>query len=369
MDTPSPHPLSAPRPPVFAISCWALGLIGFSQLLIAGMALSTRFDESKQVRTIIKEVPKLIAVRIPTAPAQPSPTAVVARPPAPDPTLDLPTPTPLAMPAVEDPRSELLLKEARRAKVAGDMDVAITKLEEALVDSPDDPSLNYELGLVFEQMGVYDSAAARFQKVNSMGTDAGALYQLAAAKLRDGVEPPEAALGKLSLARVRIFKDLENEAGQRVVISIPVQKAPGEEIENLLDISVVVTFFNRNSKGEIVELEDKSWVTGADNWISGPFDWAGGEETLRMTYTIPPQDLQTEHLFGGRTYYGQVVTLLYQGVVLDVAAWPPHLAARIGAQPAAPHAGAGEPLLPEFQDSLPPDFDPDLPLLPKLPSK
>jgi hypothetical protein len=371
MDTASPNPLSAPRLPVFAISCWALGLIGFSQLFIAAMALATRFDESKQVRTVIKEVPKLIAVRIPAPRTEPSLAAVIARPPAPDPTNDLPAPTPLAMPVVEDPHSELLLKEARRAKVAGDMDVAITKLEDALAESPDDPSLHYELGLVFEQMGVYDSAAAHFQKVNSMGTDAGALYQLAAAKLRDGVEPPEAALGKLSLARVRIFKDPKNDAGQRVVLTIPVQKAPGEEIENLVDIAVVVTFFNRNSKGEIVELEpeNKSWVTGADNWISLPFDWAGGEETLRMTYTIPPQDVQTEHLFGGRTYYGQVVTLLYQGVVLDVQAWPRDLAARMGAQSAAPRAGAGEPLLPEFQDTLPPDFDQNQGLLPPLPSK
>ena len=54
-----------------------------------------------------------------------------------------------------------------------------------------------------------------------------------------------------------------------------------------------------------------------------------------MTYTIPPQDNQTEHLFGGRTYYGQVVSLIYKGEILDVDAWPPNLAARISRTPAA----------------------------------
>ena len=59
------------------------------------------------------------------------------------------------------------------------------------------------------------------------------------------------------------------------------------------------------------------------------FDWAGGEESLRMNYVIPSQDSQTEHLFGARTYYGQVVSLLYKGEILDVQAWPRDLAAKI----------------------------------------
>jgi hypothetical protein len=84
-----------------------------------------------------------------------------------------------------------------------------------------------------------------------------------------------------------------------------------------------------------------------------------------MNYTIPPQDNQTEHLFGSRTYYGQVVSLLYKGEVLDVQAWPRDLAARI---PKAPVMPSSDGMLPEFQDSLPPDFDPEIPLLPALPA-
>ena len=85
-----------------------------------------------------------------------------------------------------------------------------------------------------------------------------------------------------------------------------------------------------------------------------------------MTYQIPSQDVQTQHLFGERTYYGQVVLLRYGEEVLDVQAWPRDLAARIPNQAAAPGA---DPMFPEFQDTLPLEFDPNLPLLPPLPGE
>lgn len=364
-----PNPLPASRIPVFAISCWALALIAMSQLLVAGLALATRFEESREVRVVIKEVPKLIAVRVPNAAADPDQaSSVVSRPPLPPPvpveSRPMPAPTPVAVPQVGDPRSERMVNEGRQARVAGDMGLAIVKLEEALSQSPGDPSVHYELGLVHEQMGVFDTAAAHYEKVFQMGVSgAGKLYELAAGKLRDGFEQPDAMMGKLALGRVRIFNDPKDDLGQRVVLTIPVQKAPTDEID-VEDIAVSVTFFNRTSKGEIVQLEDKSWVT--EQWVTMPFDWAGGEENLRMTYVIPEQDGQTEHLFGARSYYGQVVSLLYKGEILDVQAWPRDLAAKI---PRAASVNHGDPVLPEFQDVLPPGFDPSLPLLPPLPSK
>ncbi len=362
-DKPPPSP-GLKKVPVFAVACWFLGLMAFVQLLVAGMALATRFEESREMRVVEKEVPKPVIVRVPV-PAQEVEPSVVSRPPPPAP-LPAPAiaPTPLAVPQVADPWSERMVKEARQARVAGDMGRAIVKLEEALAQSPDDPNVRYELGLVHEQMGVYDIAAAHYEAVFQMGASgAGALYEMAGAKLRDGFETPDAMLGKLSLGRVRIFNNPNHEGGQRVILTIPVQKSPADEID-VAEIAVSVIFFNRTSKGEILQLEDKSWVT--EQWVSLPFDWTGGEESLRMIYTIPPQDTQTEHLFGGRTYYGQVVSLMYQGEVLDVQAWPRDLAARIPRQPAAPQ---GDLLLPEFQDSLPPDFDPELGVLPALPDE
>ena len=335
--------------------------MAFVQLLVAAMALATRFEDSKQLRVVEKEVLKPVVIHLP-APTVPAPAvpSVVSRPPVPEPSLE---PTPVAPPRIAEPRAERLVNDARVARVAGDMGLAIIKLEEAEMQAPDDPSVQYELGLVHEQMGVFDRAAKHYEKVFQMGaTVAGSLYEAAAAKLRDGFEQPADMLGKLSLGRIRIFNNPQHEDGQRVILTIPVQKGPAGAID-VADIAVSVIFFNRTSKGDIIQLEDKSWVK--EQWVTLPFDWAGGEESLRMTYTIPPQDNQTEHLFGERTYYGQVVSLLYKNEVLDVQAWPRDLAARI---PRSPTTAPGDTLLPEFQDKLPPDFDPANPLLPALPS-
>ncbi len=367
MMVPNPQRRGEAGTSVFVVSCWVLGLVVLVQLWVGGVALAVRLKESRQVRVVEREVIKPVLVQVPVEAVPPVEVAqsgagvlgeatsgAVANG-----TNRVPTPTPLGVPAVADPRAERLLAEAREARVAGDMGKAIVKLEQALEHAPADPSLVYELGLVHEQMGVFDQASRHFEQVFQMGVSgAGSLYGLAAAKLRDGFAQPEDMLGRLSLGRVRIFNQPKHEAGQQVILTIPVQKAPADEVD-VSAIQVEVRFFNRTSRGDIVELDDPSLVTS--RWVTLPFDWAGGEENLRMTYTLPPVDRQTEHLFGKREYYGQVVTLSYQGEVLDVQAWPRDLAAKIVKQP---EAGVGDLPVPEFLDSLPPDFDPAIPLLP-----
>lgn len=343
---------------LFVIACCGLGLVAFSQLLIAGMALAMRFEEGRQVRIVEKEVEKLVPIRIsvPIAGDEPAPRARVS-PELPS----VPEPEQLAMPAIADPRAEVLVREGRKARIAGDMGMAIVKFEEALKQSPGDPTVLFEMGMVHEAMGVYGEAADYYERVFQLGVSgAGELYEASAAKLRDGFGQPADMLGKIALGRVRIFNDAKAEGGQRVVLTVPVQKAPGEEVE-AQEIEVAVTFFNKTDKGQIVQLEEEGWAE--PSWVSLPFDWAGGEETLRMNYRIPVRDAQTEHLFGKLSYYGQVVTLTYRGEVLDVQAWPRDLAARIGQS-----APAGD--FPEFlsEDMLPPNFDPDIPLLNPLPN-
>lgn len=351
----------APRPiPVFPIACWALGLVGFSQLVIGGLALAARLDDAQQVRVI--EKPKYIPIEVPPKANAADAAAVITRPPVPS----LPPPVveaePIAAPEIADPVSEKLVRDARKARVAGDMIAAITKLEESLKQSPDDPSVHYEMGLVFEAMGIYDKASQHYEKVFRMGVSgAGSLYEHAAAKLRDGFEQPGDSLGKLALGRVRIFKDTRFQSGERVILTIPVQKGPGTEIDPS-EIQVEVQLFNRTAKGEIVKLEDRSWAR--EEWPAPPFDFAGGEEPLRVIYVIPAQDLRTSHLFGQDKYYGQVVSLYYKGEILDVQAWPRDLAGRVD-KPAPANVTPQDPAF----DPLPPGgFNPDNPLLPSFPS-
>ena len=351
---------------LFTLACCSLGLMAFSQLLIAGMALAVRVEEGRQVRIVEKEVEKLVPIRITVPVAGDPPAKPMARE---EPVLPpVPEPEQLVTPAIADPRSELLVNEARKARIAGDMGAAIVKLEEALVESPDDPAVLYELGMVHEMMGVYEKAADYYERVFQLGVSgAGNLYEAAAAKLRDGFEQPGDMLGKLALGRVRIFNDAKAAGGQRVVLTVPVQKAPGQEVETP-ELQMEVLFFNKTDKGAIIPLarEEETWAQ--HSWVTMPFDWAGGEESLRVNYQIPVRDEQTAHLFGEVAYYGQVVTLKYKGEVLDVQAWPRDLAARIGQES---QTGDQPGDFPEFldQDVLPPNFDPDIPLLNPLPGE
>lgn len=356
---------------VFVIACWVLGLIAFGQIWIAGLALMQRFHQASQPQVIEKEVIRHVVVRVPAESTDKmQDSAIVSRPPVAltrplgMPILDapLPTPRPLDTPIIADPLCERLVREAREARVAGDMGKAIVKLEEALGQTPHEPAVLFELGIVHEQMGVFDHASGYYQKVFELGTsDAGTYYESAAAKLRDGFENPIDNIGRLSLGRVRIFKSPDISKGQTVILTIPIQKAPSFEMDDNL-LQVDVNFFNRTTKGDIIQLEDKSWAR--EHWASMPFDWSGGEELLRMTYTIPPQDQQTEHLFGIRSYYGQVVTLTYKGEILDVQAWPRDLSARLPGSPARTNENNQ---FPDFLDLPPPGFDPDLGVLPPLP--
>ncbi|MES2477115.1 MAG: hypothetical protein V4640_15120 [Verrucomicrobiota bacterium] len=364
MSSEKPQPAPGKRLPVFVISCWAMALMAFAQLLVAGMALATRFEESQVVKTVIKEVPKIVAVRVP-AKTEAVPAAegsgIAFRPPPPMPANAaeyLPPPTPVTTPKIADPVTERLVMEARQARVAGDMGRAIVKLEDALNHSADDPNVHYELGLVHEQMGVFDVAGAHFEKVFQMKSAAGSLFEMAAEKIGQGFTRPDYR-GKLSLGRAIEFKNPDVTDGEHVTLTIPVQKAPGEELD-LNEVSFMAHIFNRTSQGEVVELEDKSWLDASkQKWVDGNLDFANGEEKLRMIYEIPSRDVATQHLFGELSYYGHVILLLYKGEVVDVQAWPRELAARIQQAPAGPQ-------LPEFPDMLPNEYDPNM-LLPPLP--
>lgn len=365
----------------FRLSCWVLGLVAFAQLVTAGVALAVRVEKAREVKIVEKPVPKFVSLTAPVVaqpPPEASPPAVSSLPPPPVPeATPLPPPRPLLAPPIADPVVERLVNEARKARVAQDMMEAIVKLEEARGITPKDPSVLYELALVYETMAaedprLADQAADAYQAVFELGTTgAGALYELAAAKLREGISMPEHMRGQLSLGRPRIFRDDQSVAGERVVLTIPVHAASDTLIENpSRDLQVTVRFFESTPRDGIHPAAE-GLAAIQDEWISGAFDFAGGEELLRVTYVLPPQDAQQEHLFGRRSYYGQVVELWYKGELIDSQAWPRHLASYSRIESRQPDmvpeflseelpGGTllpmmGEPDLPEMIPTLPPD--------------
>ena len=342
----------------FRITCWLMGLMAFSQLIISGVTLAIRFEQTRQVKVVEKIVPQEVSIpSVKTNVYVPPITADIKEPEVPAITKSvLPPPLPLTTPAISDPVCERLVNEARAARFAEDMMSAITKLEQAKSISPNEPNTLFELGLVLETMGIYDQAANYFHQVFSMGiSGAGTLYQQSAIKLRDGFEQPQDKINRIVLGRARVFIDPDNSKGQHVVLTIPVQSIPGEIIEGR-DLEVSVNFFDEvGAKKEIVGATDD--CIKESRWVSEPTDWQSGEELLRVSYTIPPQDLQQEHLFGERKYYGQVVELTYKGELIDAQAWPRILAHKLNKPEQSPMM---------LDQELPADFNHENPLLPNI---
>ncbi len=339
-------------------------MVAFCQLLIGGVAVAVRVEKAREVREVIKEVPKFVTVASakaaePLVAVAPKATALLPPPPEPAP---LPPARPLAAPPIADPVVERLVQEARTARIASDTASAITKLDEARAAAPHDPNVLYELGLLYEEMAVYDrnladQAADAYQAVFELGTTgAGALYQMAAQKLRDGIAMPDQMRDKLMLGRLVVFEDKAFQDGQRVVLTVPVQAAPGAEIDSR-DLAVEVNFFDsmmKDGKKEIVAAAQGLCTTDY-KWATGDLDFVGGEELLRVTYLLPPQDSQQELFFGKRKYYGQVVKIFYKNELIDTLPYPRHLSAHNST------TAATEDEIPQFEE-----FDPESPLLPPL---
>jgi len=327
---------TCPSDLVFRLSCWGLGVIAFGQLLAAGVAVSVRMEKAREVRVVerIVEIPKIVTVAAkPVGPlvAQASQATPVLPPPiAPEPA-PLPPPRPLGVPVIADPIVERLVTEARKARLASDTATAIIKLEEAREKAPEDANVLYETGLLFEEMAAYDprqvdAASDAYQAVLALGAEkAGSLFEMAGRKLGEGLAMPADMRDELQLGRIRIFKDDQFKDGERTVLTVPVQAAPGINLGT--DFGVQVEFYDTltlNGKKEIVPRGNES--TATDEWATAPINFEAGEELLRVTYLLPPVNDQQRELFGKRSYYGQVVKLFYKGELIDSQAWPRHLA-------------------------------------------
>ena len=140
-------------------------MMAFVQLLIAGMALATRFEESRRGAGGGKRgAPAGGRCACPWRRHPPNPVWSHDRrcrrsrkPPS-----CSPRPWRCRKWPIRGPSASC--RKLAQARVAGDMGRAIIKLEEALDQSPDDPSVRYELGLVHEQMGVFDIAASHYRE-------------------------------------------------------------------------------------------------------------------------------------------------------------------------------------------------------------
>lgn len=358
----------------FHTTCWVLGLIAFVELGAVGLVLGLNRQQPLVVEAAEPQVVERVVPEIQYLPLPAEKETVVVEKPiyleAEIPPLPQAPPIydfepikdyPLKTPPIANPLVEKYVEESRSLRIAGDSMRALLKLEEAAKTAPDDANVLYQFAEVYETMGIYDKAADYYQNVFELGTvKAGSLYEMAAIKLRDGIEQPEDMATKFALGRVRVYEDTSWKEGERVILTIPVSAAPdlgldASELDRALQVQV---FLYDELDGEPTPW-DQAKSSLDKQWVTPPVDWKdGGEELLRVIYEIPGQGGGADHLFGARKYFGQVVELYYENALIDKLASPRRLAKEVKAR--------GEEVYFYPENYVPDDFNFENPLLPPL---
>ena len=239
---------------MFHISCWIIGLVAFVQLMSVGVALAFKKQQIPQLEErIVKEYvvvpgppPALMtagdAKPEPIEALPPKPIAVVSPEPLPESKevlTDLESVTKVAEedvlnlpPPVLDPIVEALLKDARKARVEGDLIQALTKLQEAGLREPRDPNVLYSLGATYEAFGIFDKARDYYYEVFNLGPNAGSLFEKASFKVAQGLVPDVKNLARLGWGRMT--NPIQEQNGERRTLILPVEVDTSKDFDPML---------------------------------------------------------------------------------------------------------------------------------------
>src|SRR5436190_13260420 len=120
---------------------------------------------------------------IPSASPSPGPLTLTESP------VEAMAQTPASWPSLGDQ----LLREGIELRDRGDTTNAIERLQEALESEPNNAAVLAELAKTYDLMQLYDRANEMWRKLQEIGPTAGAAYELADRRLKDGVPTPAAA--------------------------------------------------------------------------------------------------------------------------------------------------------------------------------
>jgi|GEM_PF-5911827 len=234
-------------------------------------------------------------------------------------------------PAVNNPLEDRLLRDARTARVKSDMRMVALKLGEVLTKFPESVHAHYQLADMYEAMGIYDKAIEHYEAVFSFGLSvAGPLYKTASQKLIQGFYKETNYGEKMAIGTIHQFEDSNITQAQDITITIPIISSPSHVIEPD-QVSIEVKIFDKQGKNVVRSLHSNSpeftWSRPVRDWMTN------GEEFLIAKYYLTNDE--TNPLFQSlepRAYYGYVIELYYEGVLLDQVAWPRILSNKIAGQ-------------------------------------
>ncbi len=273
-------------------------------------------------------------------------------------------PTPIGVP-------DTLLQVAKGFRERGDTGNAIAKLQQASALDPGNAAILAELALTYESMQLFDRSNEVWRRLQSLGSTAGPLAELANLKLRVGVpvagQPLADQAGPAPVANsagaaipdgstfgiseVTLRDKADPEAETELVLRVGVKVRPNTPIDHT-KVKLQVFFYDVVNNDQVV-------LTNADvsyEWITPGHDWKEtGIEILDVTYlrskrrdpvpgtplTEVPDSVEKAKLAerkpekaaglvptsenGPRQYLGYIVRVYYNDQLQDVRANPDRL--------------------------------------------
>ncbi len=214
-----------------------------------------------------------------------------------------------------------LVKAARYAQIEGDMRLAVLKLEQALRLEPENPVVLYYYGLTYEWLRNADKSREFFLKVYMQREKAGRYFKRAATHLQTGFASPADMRGDMAFGPILEYRDPECPTGERVKLTVPILMKDNLNVRPE-DLHIRIQFFDKvNDK----KVEMTRAPQPAIRWTTEPVDWADGEESMEVTYYMPPLTEEELIAFGSLKYYGYTAKLYYKGEPMDCHATPPVL--------------------------------------------
>jgi len=245
-----------------------------------------------------------------------------------------PEPSLLIEPRLEAPeiRSswQELVERSRAAAAKGETDAAISLLEDAESQVPQQPAALAEIAVQLEKCSAPARAVKLWERIHQFGTSAGVYYSAADAKLsllyaravESGTADGFLGLGRTGPLRFGKLgaKELPHSSVTRrlFALSVPLQKTTEQEIK-VKDVSIQVLFYDQIN-GRTLERTNatRNW-----KWSSAPVDWLDENvETLEIEYR---QGAPLKPSIEDRRYFGYVASLYYQDKLVDSKSEPPRL--------------------------------------------
>jgi tetratricopeptide (TPR) repeat protein len=273
-----------------------IGLIVIA-LFAAAEIFSASYYYLGRLRIARTTVQPAVAVTAPT-PAAPAASAAPPAPIASPPAAASPSTSALSV-------ADRLLKEATALRERGDTTNALARLQEAAQKDPKNAQVLAEMATIYESIQLFDRSNETWRKIEEVGPAAGALYELAEAKLKTGVTATpapaavEATSGEAATSRTggegipegSTFGITEASATEtpdtyaetNLVLRIAIKARPNTVIDHT-KVKIQVYFFDTVDDKDIK-------LTDAEvnyEWLTPNHDWAqSNPEVLAVTYVRP----------------------------------------------------------------------------------